>query len=245
MPQYFCKKMASDSDDDDDLAVGFMFDDAAAKHEKVYRLGKGDRQVSVTVCIIDDEPGAVQSGHYCWPAAPELGHYIVDTFAQHKTEWRRVVELGCGCALVGLAAAQCPGCALAVFTDHDEGVLRQVEQSIGCIGSKRVRNLCSVAHLAWGPKARVVDDAGQALRFDLAIASDVFYSSDVIAPFFDAVDALLDDGGQCLVLTSIERPADIDRAIEKALETHSLVETRIWDRNESRLQLFSRVSSSH
>ena len=29
---------------------------------------------------VDDEPGALQSGHYLWPAAPALAQHLVDWY---------------------------------------------------------------------------------------------------------------------------------------------------------------------
>ena len=61
-----------------------------------------------------------QSGHYVWPAAPALAAYLFDQ--RLALPRGAVLELGAGCGLAGLVAAQLPGTTAIVFTDHDPGV---------------------------------------------------------------------------------------------------------------------------
>ena len=66
----------SDASDDDLGAIGFMFDREATKSLRTFTLTSSvDASVSLDVpcwCQDDDEPGALQSGHYAWPAAGAL-----------------------------------------------------------------------------------------------------------------------------------------------------------------------------
>lgn len=61
-----------------------------------------------------------QSGHYVWPAAPALSAYLVDRRLA-LPGGGRCLELGAGCGLAGLVAAQLPLTTAVVFTDHDPG----------------------------------------------------------------------------------------------------------------------------
>lgn len=63
---------------------------------------------------------ANQSGHYVWPAAPALSAYLVDRRLA-LPRGGRCLELGAGCGLAGLVAAQLEGTSAVVFTDHDPG----------------------------------------------------------------------------------------------------------------------------
>lgn len=71
----------------------------------------------------------VQSGHYVWPAAPALSAYLADHLVDdgrgRRLTPRRgaVLELGAGCGLAGLVAAQLAGTTAVIFTDHDPGAL--------------------------------------------------------------------------------------------------------------------------
>ncbi|CBJ33517.1 conserved unknown protein [Ectocarpus siliculosus] len=105
--------------------VGFMFDNALPKTRRSFRFG----DISVAVRLVDDDPGAVQSGHYVWPAAPALSAYLVDRRLA-LPRGGRCLELGAGCGLAGLVAAQLPLTKAVVFTDHDPGVLDMIRESI-------------------------------------------------------------------------------------------------------------------
>lgn len=61
----------------------------------------------------------VKSGHYVWPAAPALCEYLIHRW--QALPHGKVLELGAGCGLAGLVAAQLPGTDVVVFTDHDPG----------------------------------------------------------------------------------------------------------------------------
>ena len=42
---------------------------------------------SIVIDCVDDDPGAVQSGHYLWPGAPALAQFLVDLFTSiHKQD---------------------------------------------------------------------------------------------------------------------------------------------------------------
>ncbi|CAM9753759.1 unnamed protein product [Ectocarpus fasciculatus] len=118
----------ADTDSSDDGCfgdVGFMFDNALPKTRRLFRFG----DISVAVRLVDDDPGAVQSGHYVWPAAPALSAYLVDRRLA-LPRGGRCLELGAGCGLAGLVAAQLPLTTAVVFTDHDPGVLEMIRESI-------------------------------------------------------------------------------------------------------------------
>jgi predicted nicotinamide N-methyase len=88
-------------------------------------------RVQVVAHSIDEEPGAVQSGHYLWPGARILVNYLVNNHHQHQHEAApaisSMVELGSGCAVSTLACLQLyqSTVQVAVCTDHDPGVLER------------------------------------------------------------------------------------------------------------------------
>ncbi|CAM9464339.1 unnamed protein product [Ectocarpus sp. 12 AP-2014] len=121
-----CTHADTDSSDDGCFGdVGFMFDNALPKTRRSFQFG----DISVAVRLVDDDPGAVQSGHYVWPAAPALSAYLVDRRLALPCGGR-CLELGAGCGLAGLVAAQLPLTTAVVFTDHDPGVLDMIRESI-------------------------------------------------------------------------------------------------------------------
>ena len=138
--------------DVDYLDVGFMFDtnthvdmkrfewtcrDALDRRDSVEgRRGDEDesalegcgnaRLIHVSVQCINDEPGAVQSGHYIWPGAQLMVRYLIQEQEQRqRPQPTSILELGAGCALASLAALQLYQTSLSciVVTDHDPGTL--------------------------------------------------------------------------------------------------------------------------
>ena len=155
--------------------MGFMFDAAQATKTQtlqfvptiVYEKQQGknlddeeelkhifQRPISVVIDCVDDNPGAVQSGHYLWPGAPALAQFLVDLFSsskpilqnpQYKFIFSRlpifspeksffsIVELGAGCGLAGLTAMQLSlfqnKISSIVFTDHDPGTLDRAREN--------------------------------------------------------------------------------------------------------------------
>ncbi|CAM9313482.1 unnamed protein product, partial [Pylaiella littoralis] len=166
-------RLNEDTDSGDDCCfgdVGFMFDNALAKTRRSFHFG----DISVDVRLVDDDPGAVQSGHYVWPAAPALSAYLVDRQQALLPRGRgrrrggngngngngsRVLELGAGCGLAGLVAARLPTTAAVVFTDHDPGacVLDMIRESIAeqeqdtKLGGSEAARKCRCVPLSWGP----------------------------------------------------------------------------------------------
>lgn len=86
------------------------------------------RPIHVALCVVDDDPGAVQSGHYLWPASPALCKYLVEGFHSSNDDAlpNCIVELRAGCALVSLAALQVfESLRSLAMTDYDPGTLEQ------------------------------------------------------------------------------------------------------------------------
>jgi predicted nicotinamide N-methyase len=122
--------------------VGIMFEGAHATTLKHFEF-KGPQQqtskpIHVALKVVDDEPGAVQSGHYLWPASPALCEYLVQqkdsTSAKtifSKLQPKSILELGAGCALVSLTALQLfePSLRSVVITDHDPGTLERARDN--------------------------------------------------------------------------------------------------------------------
>jgi hypothetical protein len=132
----------NDSGDDGGLfgSIGFMFDTAREKLSKDFSItidapehnqeqeqeqqelmngtGKGTRtdtmEVNISLFIIDDDPGHVQSGQYLWPAAYALSRYllihwqdILPSITSSEERPQRsdppvVIELGSGVGMCGL-----------------------------------------------------------------------------------------------------------------------------------------------
>ena len=89
----------SDADDDECEGVAYMFDAAAATERRSLALDHG---AVYYYCLADDDASATHhiSGHSAWPAALTLARRV----AERWTPVNSVLELGCGCGIVGSRA---------------------------------------------------------------------------------------------------------------------------------------------
>lgn len=192
------------------LDIGFMFD---ASVEKVVRNFCYGNRVNLRISCIEQEPGAVQSGHYIWPAAPGLVEYVVDhwdheTILPNTSSLTNVVELGAGCGLAGLALAQLNPRAHIVFTDHDPGALRTIEYNVKLQDQNPMH--CSTQSLQWGPagsnEIQAIDACfdGKAHNVHLIVGTDVIYAQEIVPLLFWTVNALLsvEQPGACFLMCS-------------------------------------------
>lgn len=110
------------------------------------KRSNNNRKIQVAVsCIDDDDPGAVQSGHYLWPAAQSLCDCLISSkrggggedssisssFSSSRGDVRSVLELGAGTALPSLCAHQLYRDSLEylVVTDRDYGTLERARDN--------------------------------------------------------------------------------------------------------------------
>jgi predicted nicotinamide N-methyase len=155
-------------DEDDYFAdVGFMFEaQQPVRYERfdwdtsefLHTTYIGDeaqdddtkKRISVALHVADDIPGAVQSGHYLWPAAVLLSKYLIRAYSARKKPpvslspprrvpnppafpvVRTVLELGAGCGLASLTALQLWQDTLQCLclTDHDRGTLVRARDNL-------------------------------------------------------------------------------------------------------------------
>ena len=213
---------ALSSDDDAEAGLGFFFDSHGETAERKVECGGLRLRV---VSLLDTESGALQSGHYVWPAALWMARWVARDWAALTggASGVRVVELGCGCGVAGMAAALQPTCAAVAFTDHDPGTLKLVERSLAATGG-RAANAAAVAAtthpLEWGAEAPLGGDGG----FGLVLGSDLVYDIGVVDPLFDTASALLAPGARFALAFSFVVGADTEAAIAAAAARCGLAE---------------------
>jgi len=126
---------------------------------------------------------------YTWPAAEPMAEVV---FAEARARaargsqdprvGERVLELGCGTGLVGLAAA---AAGLDVtFSDEQENAVRTAVHNARRNGSKTARGL----RIDWFEPPRS--------QFDWIVGSDLIYQPELHQPLLRTVDTLLTPGGE-------------------------------------------------
>jgi predicted nicotinamide N-methyase len=115
-----------------------------------------------------------------WPAAPLLAEAIVRNAPPRGT---RVLELGCGSGLVGIAAL---ACGLDVtFSDYVPLAVELALENARRNGFSHGKGLV----LDWR-------SPGEAEKYPLIVAADVTYDRTNIDPLLNVLDQRLADGGQ-------------------------------------------------
>ena len=202
-------------------------------HCRETRTHKNISKNAATVCAvvrcIDDDPGAIASGHYLWPSSLKLCDYLINN--SFGVEIRSVLELGAGSGILSIVAAQnyCP--KFVVVTDHDPTALNRarenwksslVEQKRFVGGGDSQKMISEFLQLEWGRDCQSVvkNCLGSSkptlpTQFDLILGGDLIDRAEIVEPLFCTVDASLNKQGIFLLSQSFvydsETEAEIDR----------------------------------
>mmetsp|Transcript_24818 Transcript_24818/g.30979 ORF Transcript_24818/g.30979 Transcript_24818/m.30979 type:complete len:305 (+) Transcript_24818:2-916(+) len=285
--------------------LGSMFDNELPKARSEHFFNNGAFRCFV-YSIIDENPGALQSGQYIWPASPALCEYLVEIFSplqettainahkrygtgaendniKHKSTVEvpsasaveaaeagrltgsgfqlslliealegeeapglRVMEVGAGCGMVGLVAAQMPHVREVLFTDRDQGALSLIEQAIADPEQVHLLAPCRTACLEWGQE--IIDsriDPSQE-GFHLILGSDVIYAASVVGLLFTTVAKLLNENPEAcfLMSSSFSYGDEIEEEIDKVCTEKKLSRQIIrchLNTGRSRVQVFKRI----
>jgi len=218
--------------------IGFMFEGSEpTRLEQFEWVGADGKTVKVSVKAADNNPGALQSGHYLWAAAPALAEHLISSPHMYP---EIVVELGAGCALPTLTALQIYSKSLQalIVTDHDPGCLQKATENYE-LNTKtlmkddfvdQTRSIHFLQELlAWGDRDSVqalilkmqstinTPENDKPLGVDLVLGSDLIYCSEVVKPLLVTVSLLLFNKkatGECILSQSfaydIETELEID-----------------------------------
>ena len=153
-------------------------------------LGKG-KKVAVKVPPKADEPTEADlsldgllsqyshlygAGDVVWPASMALARMLAHV--PTLTAGKRVLELGCGLGLAGLAAASHAGAKSVVLTDRDDSVLQLAREAIAANElSEGADAIASTATLDWGADAAELAASIGVEPFDVIIGADILYDA--------------------------------------------------------------------
>ncbi len=131
-----------------------------------------------------------------WPSSIALARMCLQELPLHG---RRVLELGCGLGLAGIAAASAG--ASVTMTDYEEDALTFARWNFERNGTGSMKPTC-VRHLDW----RSPGDPGQ---FDVVIGSDIIYDRQHAGPLLELLERVLVPDGLA-ILTDPGREAGRD-----------------------------------
>jgi predicted nicotinamide N-methyase len=127
-----------------------------------------------------------------WPSSIALAEYLWLKDIKDK----KVLELGCGVGLVGIAAALCG--ADVLMTDYEEDALRFAKQNVqkNCNRDKSKGKII-VASLDWR-------EPNLGDKYDLIVGSDLLYEKRNHKPILKLINEYINDNGEA-VLTDPNR----------------------------------------
>jgi predicted nicotinamide N-methyase len=157
------------------------------------------------VAALSDEVHTVQrpdlggwTGGTVWEASQVLARVLAAQPAAFWRARRRVVELGCGCGLVGLAAAAL-GAREVVLTDQVLFVAKHnLRRNATGAGGAALRRRAKLSELRWGDAAGI---ARLRPPFDLVLGSDIMYYPAHYRALADTIGALSGARTEVLLVT--------------------------------------------
>lgn len=147
-----------------------------------------------------------------WSSSIELARYCLHASALRGL---RVLELGCGLGLAGIAAARSG--ATVTMTDFESDALLFAQwNAYSNLEPDSVRRHVRFRHLDW----RAPGGAGE---FDAVIGSDILYERKHIDPVLDILDKHLAAGGRCIFTDPARSTGEgfKTRAIERGYEVRT------------------------
>lgn len=214
------------------LDITFMLEsENPSKRERYHYSTPDGLSVTAVLDIVDDEPGATQSGHYLWPASTILAQFLVNNYPS-EFEPITVVELGAGNGLPSCIARQLWAAKLQclVVTDHDPSTLQRARNNYNMtlesltdeVNSTRdaplkipIESLDRIPtwfeSLEWGKEFDVQslqelivnNTCPQQQHIDIILGADLIYDVSVVEPLLRTVRLLI-LGGKCSNVNSIE-----------------------------------------
>ena len=173
----------------------------------------GQPQISIRVSTVDSTP---DHGQVLWGSSLVLIGWLQRNGSLSWLEGKRVLELGAGCGLVGIAISRAVPSAQVVITDRAGHVLDNLEHNValncGNRGAGQPTN-ATVRALEWGRSGRGEvevegDDSNVADgQFDVIVAADVLYDPTYTAGLLQLLVPLLKHDGSFLCVSPESRSA--------------------------------------
>ncbi|KAI9218959.1 putative methyltransferase-domain-containing protein [Blastocladiella britannica] len=195
------------------------------ERHRVFAIGGQGRDAPPRLALKVGETSLASAdlGGTSWGAGVVLAWMFAQGLIQNLPANPRILELGAGTGLGGLAAAAMDPTALVTLTDYHEGVLATLRENLA---ANKLEGTIAALDWSWFRDATTIPTSlvPPATRWDLIMAADVVY--DMSTPdHLDAVLARLDGDAVLMVLPMRPRYAAELNWFEKRVAGHRAWET--------------------
>lgn len=161
---------------------------------------------NIIVLIETSDDLGLETGGSIWHAGYNLAQYLI----QHPelVRGKRVLEIGCGCGLVGIVAAAL-GSTSVLLTDLEMQIpiiRRNIYLNQSLFDASRCE--VSAASFSFGSTAGTLNNYGLS-EVDLVLGADIGYDIELHFPIVQSLQSLLENSGTVIVLAEEIRWKDI------------------------------------
>ncbi|KAG9415893.1 hypothetical protein AC1031_000275 [Aphanomyces cochlioides] len=200
---------------------------AIASRSFDYAFDKGEFKVLDKPLYIQEVGNTGKgTGLTIWDGSVVLAKYLESTSnPSHNVQGKRVLELGAGTGLVGLAAAFC-GASEVTITDLAY-TLENVDANIRANAEALSTSIVSTHELDWF--AKDIPDSLRVQTVDILVGSDIVWVEDLIPPLVDSITKLLyhPPAQRLMLLAHQTRSTASDTLFFDLLKQHDLVADEI------------------
>ncbi|KAH9129730.1 hypothetical protein LEN26_005416 [Aphanomyces euteiches] len=200
---------------------------AIASRSFDYAFDKGEFKVLDKPLYIQEVGNTGKgTGLTIWDGSVVLAKYLESTSnPSHNVQGKRVLELGAGTGLVGLAAAFC-GASEVTITDLAY-TLENVDANIRANAEALSTSVVSTHELDWF--AKDIPDSLRVQTVDILVGSDIVWVEDLIPPLVDSIAKLLNHppAQRLMLLAHQTRSTKSDTLFFDLLIQHDLVADEI------------------
>ena len=152
-----------------------------------------------TVTVVEKPGNSI--GSVIWESAFRLCRYLVQSQSSMSLAGKRVLELGSGTGICGVAAA-CLG-ARVRLTDRTEA-LELLQANIAANADQIVAaaGKCSAHELDWCSESTMTPLRAE---YDVLLASDVVYKADLVTPLLRTLEFFCPPGSRCVLLLAYKK----------------------------------------
>ncbi|TPP55017.1 Histidine protein methyltransferase 1 [Fasciola gigantica] len=151
----------------------------------------------------DIVPGVVEGGFTVWNGSRQMVEFLIDKGLLEGLHSKRILELGCGAGIPGLAALKV-GAASVTFQDYNPEVLVYwtiPNVSLNAVGPELGR--ANFVSGDWAQLAVEWESERPSERYDVILTAETIYRTDLYSRLHRACDACLAPDGEVLVFCKI------------------------------------------